>query len=260
MNNAQAKRILVIADDPHTLAQIQSTFAATELRVVVVASAEEAPRQIYQEQPHLILCDLDSIRKFLGPTKLAREPSWTHNQFSDEPLEMSTLSEGQLIAFLQDLTDAPIIWLSSSDSPQDLARGLDAGAIDYIVKPLAAPTLLARVRAAFRHHATSQPAQGSLQDEPLKLDPHSQRVFLAGAEVKLTRLERRLLFFLFDHADEICTFEQILEQVWGWEFRGSNQYVHIYMSRLRHKLEADPQQPIYLLSEHGVGYQFRRTS
>jgi two-component system KDP operon response regulator KdpE len=132
---------------------------------------------------------------------------------------------------------------------------LDLGADDYLVKPFAVGELLARTRAALRH-AAPQPLQEpkvSFGDVVVDLSGHT--VTRAGQAVKLTALEYRLLAFLISQAGKVLTHRQILKEVWGPGNAEASHYLRIYMSHLRHKLEADPAQPRYLLTETGVGYR-----
>jgi two-component system KDP operon response regulator KdpE len=160
--------------------------------------------------------------------------------------------------FFREFTDVPIIFLSALGREQDVVRGLDCGAVDYVTKPFSAPILLARVRAAMRRaaQASRSPQQTLFDDGYLTIDVAGHQVQVDGEPVPLTATEYRLLVYLVEHAGQVLTYEQILGHVWGWEYRESVDYVHVYISHLRHKIEWDPGCPAYVLTERGVGYRF----
>ncbi len=140
-----------------------------------------------------------------------------------------------------------------------MVRALDMGAVDFVNKPFSPKVLLARARTALRLTAPASatpPEHGGYQDNHLMVDTDTRRVFVEGKRIPLTKTEYELLTLLLSNRDQIVTFEQILDQVWGVGYSGSTDYVHVYVSRLRRKIERDPQQPCYLLTERGVGYRF----
>jgi two-component system KDP operon response regulator KdpE len=134
---------------------------------------------------------------------------------------------------------------------------LDAGADDYLTKPFSVGELLARVRVAFRHTART----GEGRTEPrftvgdLTVDLGLRRVFVGDREVHLTPLEYKLLTLMVQHAGKVLTHRQLLKEVWGPHQVGEVHYLRVFMAGLRRKLEADPAQPRYLLTEQGVGYR-----
>jgi len=134
---------------------------------------------------------------------------------------------------------------------------LDRGADDYLTKPFSIQELLARVRVALRHSAQ---AQGSKQlvvkAGSLVIDLAQHIVMRDGSEVKLTATEFKLLAYLAANAGRVLTHQSILTHVWGPEYADHTEYLRVYMRQLRKKLEADPEQPRYLLTEPGVGYRF----
>lgn len=136
---------------------------------------------------------------------------------------------------------------------------LDAGADDYLTKPFGAGELLARLRVALRHSVRA--AQGS--DEPvfvldkLRIDLAHRQVFFQDAEVRLTPIEYKLLTTLIRYAGRVVTQQQLLKEVWGPDYSKETHYLRIFMAQLRHKLEADPTHPKYLITEPGVGYRLK---
>jgi two-component system KDP operon response regulator KdpE len=153
----------------------------------------------------------------------------------------------------------PIIILSARSNEQNKIDALDAGADDYLTKPFGFGELLARIRVALRHSShtgiASNPELFASGD--LSIDLHNRVVTMAGEEIHLTPIQYRLLTVLIKHPGKVLTHQQILKQVWGPSYQENAHYLRIYMSQLRQKLEADPTQPKYLLTESGVGYRFK---
>ena len=160
---------------------------------------------------------------------------------------------------LREWTSTPIIVLSARNQERDKVDALDAGADDYLTKPFGTAELLARLRVALRH--AIQATQGS--DEPvftsgdLRVDQAHRHVFVGAREVHLTPIEYKLLLVLVQHAGKVVTRKQLLHDVWGPSYVDEMHYLRVYMGQLRHKLEADPTRPRYLLTEPGVGYRLR---
>jgi two-component system KDP operon response regulator KdpE len=153
-------------------------------------------------------------------------------------------------------SEMPIIILSARSAETQKIEALDAGADDYLTKPFGLGELLARIRVALRHASGSfeQAQSGVFVTGNLKVDLINRRVFNGDLEIHLTPIQYRLLSVLVKHAGKILTHRQILKEVWGPNSVESPHYLRIYMSQLRHKLESDPAQPRYLLTESGVGY------
>jgi DNA-binding response OmpR family regulator len=130
--------------------------------------------------------------------------------------------------------------------------------VDYVTKPFSPKVLVARARIALRKGAAmaALPRSGMYQDDYLTVDRENRRVLTNGQLVDLTATEYRLLDYLVQHAGRVLTHTQILERVWGWEYRDSVDYLHVYVSRLRNKLEPDPRHPQYVLTRRGEGYLF----
>ncbi|NOT10370.1 MAG: response regulator [Methylococcaceae bacterium] len=153
----------------------------------------------------------------------------------------------------------PIIILSARSTEQYKVDALDAGADDYLTKPFSLGELLARIRVALRHSVGS-PAQeqsGIFTTGSLKIDLLKRQVVVGDSEVHLTPIQYRLLSVLIKNAGKVLTHQYILKEVWGPSYRDNSHYLRIYMSQLRQKLETDPTQPQYLLTESGVGYRLK---
>jgi two-component system KDP operon response regulator KdpE len=171
------------------------------------------------------------------------------------------LPDGDGIDFVSDLrkwSSVPVIVLSARVNEADKIRALDAGADDYLSKPFGVGELLARVRATLRRQR--QPAAdktGLVQFGEVAVDLQNRRVTRAGEHVHLTPTEYRLLAVLVSNAGRVMTNPQLLRAVWGPSQSENGHYLRIYMGHLRHKLEQDPTQPRYLLTETAVGYRLQ---
>ena len=150
------------------------------------------------------------------------------------------------------------------NTEEDVVRGLDYGADEYLSKPLGNRELLARVRAALRRaerpSSADEKREALFADNYLTVDVAERKVVVNGERLKLTPREFRLLALLVENADRILSHQQVLENVWGWEYIDDVDYVRIYISHLRQKIEPDPSQPKYILTEPGVGYYFQRVN
>jgi two-component system KDP operon response regulator KdpE len=158
---------------------------------------------------------------------------------------------------LREWLKAPIIVLSVRYQDAQKIMALNHGADDYLTKPFSTGELLARIRVALRH-AAQGPAGSELplfESGDLKIDLSTRRVFVRGAEVRLTRIEYKLLTAMVRQAGKVLTHQYLLEQVWGPKHVENTQYLRVFMAGLRRKIEFDPAQPCHLLTEQGVGYR-----
>jgi two-component system KDP operon response regulator KdpE len=153
----------------------------------------------------------------------------------------------------------PIIILSARSSEQHKIDALDAGADDYLTKPFGFGELMARIRVALRHSIRPQDQVQAdvFATANLKVDLLNRVVSIDDQEIHLTPIQYRLLTVLIKHAGKVLTHQQILKEVWGPSYQENAHYLRIYMSQLRQKLEADPTQPKFLLTESGVGYRLK---
>ena len=169
------------------------------------------------------------------------------------------LPDGDGMEFLRDLrtwSRVPVIVLSARVNEQDKIEALDAGADDYLTKPFGVGELLARVRAASRRRQEASAAQGSVFEfGDVKIDLGLRTVRKGAQPIHLTPLEYRLLTLLIANAGKVLTHRQILRDVWGPSHAEDGHYVRVYMGHLRQKLEDDPAQPRYILTETAVGYR-----
>ncbi len=225
----ETARILVIDDEPQILRALRTILTAKHFRVATAGRGEEGLALAAAQPPDLVILDLS----------------------------LPDLDGIEVCARLREWTQVPIIVLSVRDGERDKVAALDRGADDYLTKPFGIEELLARVRVALRHAAQ---AQGStrrmIQAGPVTIDLAERRVTRDGEELKLTGMEHKLLAFLASHAGRVLTHQSILAHVWDPAEVDSVEYLRVYMRQLRKKLEDDPRQPRYLLTEPGVGYRF----
>jgi len=165
----------------------------------------------------------------------------------------------EVLKMIREISTVPVIMLTAKGEEEDRVRGLELGADDYVTKPFSPRELVSRVRAVLRRNemATGTPSTEVIEvDERLKVDFGRREVWVEGQLVKLRPTEYRLLYHLMQKAGWVLTYDQLLTRVWGYEYRDEAQYVRLYVNYLRQKLEKDPANPKYILTERGVGYRF----
>ena len=221
--------ILLIEDEPQMRRFLRITLESHGYRFVEAGTAQEGLMQASMRNPDVVLLDLG----------------------------LPDLDGLEVTERLREWTQTPIIVISAREQEQDKVKALDAGADDYLTKPFSAGELMARVRVALRHALRLR----SGQNEPvfahagLCVDLAARRVFVRDNEIHLTPIEYKLLTALIRHAGKVVTHRQLLLEVWGPGQVSEVQYLRVYMTQLRHKLEADPARPRFLLNEPGVGYR-----
>lgn len=221
--------ILVIEDDPQIRKFLRATLSGHQYRVLEAETAKAGLLSASTQPPDAIILDLGlPDQDGIEVTKQLR--SWTN---------------------------IPILVLSARGHERDKVAALDAGADDYVAKPFGVVELMARIRVALRHasQTVSVSENPIFQVGELKVDLAKRQVFLAEKEIHLTALEYRLVTMLVQHAGKVLTHRQLLKQIWGPTYENEVQYLRVYMAQLRRKLEKDPAQPKYLLTEQGVGYR-----
>jgi two-component system KDP operon response regulator KdpE len=163
----------------------------------------------------------------------------------------------EVLRILREVSTVPVIMLTAKGEEEDRIHGLELGADDYITKPFSPRELVSRVKAVLRRTETTSAIHGLIEvDNRLKLDFDRREVWVDGKLVKLRPTEYRLLYHLVQNAGWVITHDQLLAKVWGYEYRDEPHYVRLYINYLRQKLEKDPANPEYILTERGVGYRF----
>jgi DNA-binding response OmpR family regulator len=229
MNN---QKVLIIDDDVDLLQLVGLLLKKAGAQVFTARDGLEGISKLFAHQPNLIILDV------MMP--------------GNDGFEVCTR--------IRQVSDIPLLMLTAMNHEQEMLRGLEAGADDFLSKPFNAEILLARARAVLRrgNHPNTQPASFRYDDGFLSIDIERRHVLIKGKRVKLTPLEFRLLVYLVRNAGKVLTFEQILANVWGNEYQGSTDYVHVYISHLRRKLEEKTRSPRYIATLHGVGYIFEK--
>jgi two-component system KDP operon response regulator KdpE len=223
--------ILLIEDEPQMRRFLRITLQSQGYRLVESETGKDGLLQAASRNPDVVLLDLG----------------------------LPDIDGLEVTERLREWTATPIVVISAREQEQDKVRALDAGADDYLTKPFSAGELLARIRVALRHAAR----QRAGRQEPvftlhnLRVDLEQRRVFVSEKEVHLTPLEYKLLLVLIRNAGKVITHSQILKEVWGPAHANEVQYLRVYMTQLRHKLETDPARPKIFLNEPGVGYRLQ---
>ena len=158
---------------------------------------------------------------------------------------------------IRSTSQVPILMMTARDTPQDVVRGLELGADDYVVKPFEAAVLLARLRAALRRVAVDDASQ-VLEVGDVRLDTAAHRAWRGSDELTLSATEFQLLYELLRHAGQAMTREVLLDRVWGYDYLGDSRLVDMAIKRLRDKVEEDPKTPERIVTLRGVGYRFER--
>ena len=174
---------------------------------------------------------------------------------------MPGLDGFETLSILREISQVPVIMLTAKGEEEDRIHGLELGADDYVTKPFSPRELMSRVKAVLRRtEGTGAGGNGGddiIQvDDRLKLDFGKREVWVEGELVKLRPTEYRLLYHLVQNAGWVMTYDQLLTKVWGYEYRDETHYVRLYINYLRQKIEKDPSNPEYILTERGVGYRF----
>jgi two-component system, OmpR family, KDP operon response regulator KdpE len=221
-------RVLVVDDEPAIVRALRTNLEGHGFRVDSASDGREALDRFERGRPDLVLLDLNlPDTDGFGVIRAIRERAAT-----------------------------PIIVLSVRGAERDKVSALDHGADDYLTKPFGVDELLARVRVALRHLAhASRGTDAVFVTGDLRVDLERRVVSVRGERVHLTPTEYSLLKALVAHPDRVLTDRMLLREVWGAEYGQESHYLHVYVARLRRKIENDPQAPRYLLTEPGVGYR-----
>jgi two-component system KDP operon response regulator KdpE len=217
--------VLVVDDEPQFLRALATNLRGAGYEVETATSAAEALSAAGLRPPDAVILDL-LLPDGSGTDVLRELRSWT---------------------------DAPVVLVSAVGDEDEKIAALDAGADDYVTKPFAVGELLARLRAALRRAGPS--GEPVLEVGGIRVDLEKQAVSVDGRDVHLTPHEFRILRLLAQNEGKLLTHRAILREVWGPAYGDESNYLHVYVSQLRRKLEADPSRPSYLLTEPGAGYR-----
>ncbi|UYN90319.1 MAG: response regulator transcription factor [Anaerolineales bacterium] len=223
------KRILVVDDEERIVRFIRLNLEQDGFQVEEAFSGKKALDKLRQSLPDLIVLDV----------------------------MLPDIDGFEVLRLIRENNDVPVIMLTAKSEEDDRVRGLELGADDYVTKPFSPRELVSRVRAVLRRTESQRGSEGIIQvDDRLKLDFDRREVWVDGKLVRLRPTEYRLLYHLVQNAGWVVTHDQILAKVWGYEYRDEPHYVRLYVNYLREKLEKDPANPKYILTERGVGYRF----
>ena len=224
------KKILVVDDEERMARFIRLNLEHDGFQVVEAFKGMQALQQFRDTLPDLVLLDV----------------------------MMPDIDGFEVLGMLREISNVPVIMLTAKGEEDDRVRGLELGADDYVTKPFSPRELVSRVRAVLRRtdSSTTESPDVIVVDEHLKLDFSKREIWLDDELVKLRPTEYRLLYHLVKNAGWVLTYDQILSRVWGYEYRDEPHYVRLYINYLRQKIEKDPSNPIYILTERGVGYRF----
>jgi two-component system KDP operon response regulator KdpE len=176
-------------------------------------------------------------------------------------VNMPTMDGWTVCQRIREVSNVPVVMLTARDAPEEVIKGLDLGADDYVTKPFDIKVLLARVRATLRRAASDSPVIKKdiiYSDDYLSINLDERRVIVNGKPVRLTPTEFNLLAYLVENAARVVAYRELLEQIWGFEYIDDIDYLRVYIWHLRRKLEHDPKAPTYIMNELGVGYRFEK--
>jgi DNA-binding response OmpR family regulator len=224
------RQILVVDDEERMVRFIRLNLEHDGFRVSEAYNGNQAINKIRSNLPDLVLLDV----------------------------MMPDIDGFEVLRIIREVSSVPVIMLTAKGEEDDRVRGLELGADDYITKPFSPRELSSRVRAVLRRTETSGPSTHGLieVDDRLKIDFDRREVWVEGQLVKLRPTEYRLLYHLVQNAGWVISHDQLLAKVWGYEYRDEPHYVRLYINYLRKKLEKDPSDPKYILTERGIGYRF----
>jgi two-component system KDP operon response regulator KdpE len=224
------RRILVVDDEERMVRFIRLNLEHDGFRVTEAYRGSQAIDKMRSSLPDLVLLDV----------------------------MLPDMDGFEVLKMIREVSNVPVIMLTAKGEEEDRVRGLELGADDYVTKPFSPRELVSRVRAVLRRtESATAPTHGLIEvDDRLKLDFDRHEVWVDGKLVNLRPTEYRLLYHLVQNAGWVISHDQLLANVWGYEYRDEPHYVRLYINYLRKKLEKDPANPKYILTERGVGYRF----
>jgi len=231
MDDTFKNRLILVVDDEERMVRfIRLNLEQDGFQVVEANRGVEAIHKLRDSMPDVVILDI----------------------------MMPDLDGFEVLKLIREISQVPVIMLTAKGEEDDRVRGLELGADDYVTKPFSPRELVSRVRAVLRRTEAAGLTTREVYevDDYLKLDFGRREIWVGGKLVKLRPTEYRLLYHLVQNAGWVMTYDQLLSKVWGYEYRDEPHYVRLYINYLRQKLEKDPANPKYILTERGVGYRF----
>ena len=222
--------ILVVDDEPRMTRFIRMNLELEGFRVIEAQNGIDALEKVRVHLPDLVVLDV----------------------------MMAEMDGFETLRALREVSNVPVIMLTVRADEEDKVRGLELGADDYVTKPFGPRELVSRVKAVLRRtKGPASPDEAIVHvDNRLSVDFNNREAIVEGERVKLRPTEFRLLYYLMENAGWVMPHEMLLAKVWGYEYRDEIQYLRLYITYLRQKIEPDPSNPRYIFTERGVGYRF----
>ena len=217
--------VLVVDDEAGILRLMKLELTSQGFRVIAASNGEEALRLVEEQRP-------DAVLLVIMP-------------------EMSALD---VMRRIREQMNVPIIIVTANDSDEDKVRGLEMGADDYVVKPFSPEEIGARIRAVLRRAIGNQNADRVIRVQDVEIDLNRRVMSRKGEVISLTRTEWLLLQYLAANAGKVMLNAELLSKVWGPEYHDDVQYLRLWVSRLRRKLEPNPNEPVIIKTMQGIGY------
>lgn len=222
-------RILIVDDEPQIGRVMRTGLSSHGFDIRVAADGEAALDLFNDWRPSLVITDLSMPN--MGGLEFCRR--------------------------LRLVSDVPLIVLSVKNEERTKVEALDAGADDYVTKPFGMNELLARIRAALRRTSPETGKESALVEAgDFRVDPEAHKVAVKGREIRLTPKEFELLFYMVQHPGTVLTHHKLLGAIWGGNYTEQTEYLRVFIGQLRKKIEAEPTNPKYILTEPWIGYRF----
>ncbi|MDD3336038.1 MAG: response regulator transcription factor [Eubacteriales bacterium] len=230
-------KVLVVEDDSGISKFLKTTLTANDYDVVMAADGKSALGMVASHCPDCVLLDLG----------------------------LPDMDGNQIIQSIRNWTAIPIVIISARTTEGDKAQALDLGADDYLTKPFGTIELLARIRTALRHTRTTSPSEelaltGSYHVGDLLIDYHKRRAYVNGTDTNLTPNEFRIVALLGRYPGRVLTYKHMLSELWGPLASSDNKILRVHMASIRRKIEPNPNEPVYILTEVGVGYRIAESA
>ena len=226
----ETKRILVVDDEPRMRRFMHMNLDLEGYHVIEASNGLEAITRVREDLPALVLLDV----------------------------MMPEMDGFEALRMIREISNVPVIMLTVKSDEEDKVRGLELGADDYVTKPFGPREMASRIKAVLRRAEMPTSSDESIikVDDRFQIDFNHRQVVVDGEAIKLRPTEYRLLYHLVNNAGWTMPHETLLAKVWGHEYRDETHYLRLYITYLRHKIEEDPSDPQYILTERGVGYRF----